>query len=334
MRAIRFRRTLIATSSVLCASLALGACGDSGEKKADSAKSDKNAAGTVTVPTSKGDLEVPLKPVRVAALDNTSFATLKALGVKPVAVPKGLLPDADYQDWQNDSSIKDAGMHFEPKFEAINAAKPDLIIGGYRFADHHDKLSKIAKTIDLAPSDDSEGGYVNSLKTQTESLGKIFGAEDKAKQIVAALDKAQQDAIGATKGEKVFLGVAAAGKVDNGASRIGRLTEPLNLKNVLSAEGEDSTSVHDDSGLAPETIAKLNPDWLIVLDRDAAVGTEDGAKAVSAKKLVDGMEAWDKTTFRKQDQVIYLANDFYLTEGIQAYTDAFGQVATAFKAAG
>ncbi|GAA4688514.1 siderophore ABC transporter substrate-binding protein [Streptomyces chumphonensis] len=334
MRSIRFQKTFVATSSVLCAGLLLSACGDSEENQAGTAKPEKKAAGTVTIPTAEGDLEVPLKPVRVAALDNTSFATLKALGVKPVAVPKGLLPDAGYEDWQSDSSIKDAGMHFEPKFEAINAAEPDLIIGGYRFTEHHDKLSKIAKTVDIAPSDEAEGGYVNSLKTQTESLGKIFGAEDQAKEIVAALDQAQEDAASATKSEKVFLGVVSAGKVDNGASRIGRLTEPLNLVNVLSAEGEDSTSVHDDSGLAPETIAELNPDWLIVLDRDAAVGTEDGAEAVAAKKVVDGTEAWDKTTFRKQDQVIYLGNDFYLTEGIQAYTDAFDQVATAFKAAG
>ncbi|MGW2090120.1 siderophore ABC transporter substrate-binding protein [Streptomyces sp. NPDC001880] len=332
MRTTRFRKTAIVASSVLCAGLVLSACGGSEEKKADSARTEKGAS-TVTVATAEGDLEVPFKPARVAALDNTSFATLKALGVKPVAVPKGLLPDAGYEDWKNDASIKDAGMHFEPKFEAINAAQPDLIIGGYRFADHHDKLSKIAKTVDIAPSDEAEGGYVNSLKTQTEALGKIFDEEAKAEEIVTALDKAQQDAASATKGESVFLGVASAGKVDNAASRIGRLTEPLNLKNVLSAEGEDSTSVHDDSGLAPETIAKLNPDWMIVLDRDAAVGTEDGAKAVAAKKVVDGMEAWDNTTFRKQDQVIYLANDFYLTEGVQAYTDAFNQVATAFNAA-
>ncbi|MER6914087.1 ABC transporter substrate-binding protein [Streptomyces sp. NPDC000594] len=316
------------TGSVLCAGLVLSACGESGTSS-DKGKSE----GKITVATAKGDLEVPLKPTRVAALDNTSFATLKAFGVKPVAVPKQLLP-AGFDDWKNDSSIKDVGTHREPKFEALNAAEPNLIVGGYRFGDHHDKLSKITKTVDVSPSDEAKGGYVASLKTQTETLGKIFGQEAKAKEIVAALDKAEAAAVGATKGESVFLGVASAGKIDNGASRIGRLTQPLNLKNVLSAEGEESTSVHDNSGLAPETIAKLNPDWLIVLDRDAAVGAEPGTEAIAAEKLVNGMEAWDKTTFRKQDQVIYLPGDFYLTEGIHAYTDAFDAVAKSFNAAG
>ncbi|MEV3869777.1 ABC transporter substrate-binding protein [Streptomyces sp. NPDC049906] len=332
MRSIsRFRKTTLVTSSVLCAGLVLSACGESEEKK-DSGKAKSEA--TVTVATAKGDLDVPVKPAKVAALDNTSFATLKAFGVKPVAVPKALLPKEGFEDWQNDSSIKDVGTHREPKFEALNAAEPDVIIGGYRFSDHHDKLAKIATTVDVSPSDEAKDGYVNALKTQTQELGKIFGQEAKAKEIVGALDKAEKDAVAATKGESVFLAVASAGKIDNGASRIGRLSQPLNLKNVLSAEGEDSTSVHNDSGLAPETVAKLNPDWVIMLDRDAAVGTEDGSEAVAAKKIVDGMEAWDKTTFRKQDQVIYLAPDFYLSEGAQAYTDAFNQVATAFTAAG
>ncbi|MFF8958529.1 siderophore ABC transporter substrate-binding protein [Streptomyces sp. NPDC014894] len=328
MRSVRFRKSIVVTSTVLCAGIVLSACGESG-KASDSDKSQ----GEVTVTTAKGELEVPLKPAKVAALDNTSFATLKAFGVKPVAVPKALLPKEGFEDWMNDASIKDVGTHREPKFEALNASEPDLIIGGYRFTDHHDKLSKIGKTIDVAPSDEAKDGYVASLKTQTEQLGKIFGEEAKAKEIVAALDKAQKSAADATKGESVFLAVASAGKVDNGASRIGRLSEPLNLKNVLEAEGEESTSVHDNSGLAPETIAKLNPDWMIMLDRDAAVGPESG-EAIAAKKVVDGMEAWDKTTFRTKDQVIYLSSDFYLTEGIQAYTDSFNTVATAFNAAG
>ncbi|OKH94067.1 ABC transporter substrate-binding protein [Streptomyces uncialis] len=328
MRPVRFRKTVVATGAVLSAGLLLSACGESGS-------SDKGASkGKVTVTTAKGDVEVPKEPARVVALDSTSFATLKAFGVKPVAVPKGLLPDEGFEDWKNDSAIKDAGIHHEPKLEAVNASEPDLIIGGYRFAEHHDKLAKITTTIDVAPSDEAEGGYVNSLKAQTETLGKIFGKEDEAKKIVDGLEKAKSAAAAATKGETVFLGVSSAGKIDNGASRIGRLAEPLNLKNVLSAEDEESTSVHDNSGLAPETLAKLDPDWMILLDRDAAVGTEDGSEPVAAKKIVNGMEAWEKTTFRRQDQVIYLASDFYLTEGAQAYTDAFTAVSTAFDAAG
>lgn len=319
----RLRNSLVAVGAVLVAGLALTSCSNSGT---DRAAPDVKK---ITISSNLGEVQVPLKPVRVAALDNTSFATVKALGVKPVAVPKELLPHRGYDDWKNDSSIKDVGDHREPKLEALNAAKPDLIIGGYRFTEFQEKLSKIATTIDIAPTDEN---YVNSLRKQTETLGKIFGKEEKAKEIVAALDKARDDAAEATHGESVFLGVTSAGKIDNGASRIGRLLEPLHLKNVLSAAGQDSTSVHHNSGLSPETIAQLNPDWMILMDRDGAVA-EANQQTTPAKQLVDGQEAWAKSTFKRKGQVIYLPTDFYLTEGIQAYTAAFNQVATAFNAA-
>ncbi|MFI5617577.1 ABC transporter substrate-binding protein [Streptomyces sp. NPDC051567] len=328
MRHPRFRKTAIITAAAMGSVLGLGACAGQDTDDASGQGAGKAASGqVVTVDTSKGKTEVPLKPVRVAALDNTSFATLKAFGVTPVAAPKPLLPKAGYEDWAKDGKIADAGTHREPLFEAVNAAEPDLIIGGYRFTEHTEKLSKIAKTIDVSPSDEAPGGYVESLKKQTATLGTIFGQEEKARQLIAALDAATSAAGKATNGESVFLGVASAGKVDNGASRIGRLMAPLRLKNVLGAEGQDSSSVHNNSGLAPETIAQLNPDWMILFDRDAAVGTSG---TTPAQALVESQQAWAKTTFRTKNQIVYLAPDFYVTEGIQAYTAAFGQVAEAF----
>ncbi|WP_424214035.1 siderophore ABC transporter substrate-binding protein [Streptomyces sp. BI20] len=329
---MRVRKTVLGTAAALSLVLTLGACGgkDGGAKAADGEKNGDKAASasTVSVDTKNGKVEVPLKPVKVAALDNTSFATLRAFGITPVVAPKPLLPKKGYEDWAGDKKIADAGSHREPLFEAINEAQPDLIIGGYRFGEHTEKLSKIAKTIDIAPSDDSEGGYVEGLKKQTTALGVIFGQEAKAKELVTALDGASDKAAKATKGESVFLAVASAGKVDNGASRIGRLLAPLNLKNVLDG-GKDSNSVHNNSGLAPETIAQLNPDWMILMDRDAATA-KDGQEITPAKKVVESQEAWAKTTFKTKDQIVYLDPDFYVTEGIQAYTDAFDAVHGAF----
>ncbi|GAA2250133.1 iron ABC transporter substrate-binding protein [Streptomyces ruber] len=321
-------RPALAVAALTGTAVLLTGCSSGGDGQAEA----KGSGEEVTIATNLGEQSVPKAPERVAALDNTSFATLKALGVKPVAVPKGLLPANGFEDWAEDDSIADVGTHREPKFEELNAAEPDLIIGGYRFGDHQDQLAKIADTIDVAPSDDAESGYVESLKTQTETLGKIFGKEEQAADIVEALDTAEQAAVDATDGESVFLGVVTAGKVDNGASRIGRLAEPLNLKNVLGGEGQEDTSVHNDSGLAPETIAQLNPDWMILMDRDAAVA-EEGQETTAAKTLVEGQEAWKNTTFREKNQVIYLPADFYVTEGAQAYTNAFQEVADAFEKA-
>jgi iron complex transport system substrate-binding protein len=314
---------LAAGGVLIAATLLLSGC-------AAEAEAETAAATSVAIDTNLGNVEVPVEPLRVAALDNTSFETLKAFGIEPVALPKPLLPKKGFEEWFDDADILDAGSHREPNLEAISEAEPDLIIGGLRFADFQDDLAKIALTIDISPSDTAEEGYVETLKKQTETLGEIFNKQGEAAAIIAELDEATDAAASATDGETVFLANSTAGKIDNGAGRIGRLLEPLDLKDVFASEDLESDSVHADSGLAPETVAQANPDWVIVLDRDAA--TAQG-EYTPAKQVIAAQEAWADTTFAKNDQVIYLDRFFYVTEGIQAYTDAFKQIAKAFDAA-
>ena len=54
--------------------------------------------------------------------------------------------------------------------------------------------------------------------------------------------------------------------------------------------------------LTPEQVAKLNPDWLFVIDRDAATGRPN---AVAPQKILTGT-ALKKTTAVKKGQVVYL----------------------------
>ncbi|MEZ0165307.1 siderophore ABC transporter substrate-binding protein [Kineococcus sp. LSe6-4] len=328
LRPTRRRSAVVALSALLVLTACGGGSADTAGPASGSASgSASGPAQTTTVSTNLGDREVPADPVRVAALDNTSFQTLLDLGITPVAVPKGLLPRSGFEAWADDADIADAGNHREPVLEAISEAEPDLIIGGYRFQDYQGDLEKIATTIDIAPADDSEGGYVEGLKAQTTTLGEIFGKQDEAARLVAEFERAEQEAAAQTSGESVFLAVASGGRIDNGASRIGRIIEPLQLTNVLAAEGD---SIHHDSGLAPETIAQLNPDWMIVMDRDAGTGESD---ATPARQLIAAQEAWENTTFVTRDHVVHLPPTFYVTEGIQAYTEVYDQIASAFRAA-
>ncbi|MCW4384724.1 ABC transporter substrate-binding protein [Salinibacterium sp. SYSU T00001] len=286
-------------------------------------------ATTVTIETNTGAVEVPVDPERVAVLDNSAFATLLEWGVEPVAVPKPLLPPEGFEDWAENEEILDAGGHWEPNLEAVSEAEPDLIIGGLRFADYSDELSSIATVVDIAPSEESEGGYVEGLRAQTEALGQIFDREEEAAELIAELDEAAAAASEATNGETVFLANSSGGKIDNGAGRISRILDEVDLVDVFATQDLDSDSVHADSGLAPETVAQANPDWMIVLDRDAIAAE---GEYTPAKQIVEGQEAWASTTFMSEGQIIYLAPDFYVTEGIHAYTDVYLQIAEAFSA--
>ena len=308
-------RTSMLVAASAASMLVLTAC-------SESTSDATSGTDTISVETANGQVDVPVNPVRVAALDNTSLETLRAFGVEPVALPKPILPDQGFEDWVADEEILDVGSHREPNLEVVSEAEPDLIVGGYRFADYTEELSKIAPTIDISPTDED---FVQSLKTQTEKLGTIFGKEEQAEQIIAELDEAEQNAAAQTTGQTVFLANVNGGKIDNGAQRIGRIVEPLNLTDVFAGDEGD---IHGDSGLAPETIAQADPEWVIVLDRDAAAGEGD---ASPASAVFAAQEAFENTTFMTEDQVIYLDPFFYTREGIQAYTEAYESIATEFE---
>ena len=64
--------------------------------------------------------------------------------------------------------------------------------------------------------------------------------------------------------------------------------------------------------LTPEQVAKLNPDWLFVIDRDAATGRPN---AVAPQKILTGT-ALKKTTAVKKAVVYLPAAEVYLSGGI------------------
>lgn len=282
---------------------------------------DDAAVETVTIASNLGEVDVPVQPERIAVLDNTAMETLLAWDITPVAIPEQLVSPDRFATWVEDDGIADVGTHREPDFEALAESAPDLIIGGYRFAEYQDDLAAIAPTIDIAGSEEHEGGWVESLRAQTTTLGAIFDREDEAAAIVAELDAAVDAAATAAEGKTVFLGIVNGGKLDNGAERLSRMSGPIGMTDVFAGEAGD---IHQDSGLAPETIAQADPEWAIVLDRDAAAGAAD---AQPAREVIEANPALAGTGFVQEGRIVYLEDDFYRTEGAQAYTRAFDQIA-------
>ena len=81
-----------------------------------------------------------------------------------------------------------------------------------------------------------------------------------------------------------------------------------------------------------EAIAESDPDWLLVMDRDAAIAPdEEGFKP--AEKLIRGNEALADVTAVTEDNVVIMPTDTYLNEGIQTYTEFFNAFADELEAA-
>lgn len=283
---LRLLAALAATSV-----FALAACGSNTEDDGAAA-----ASGTrITVKHAQGETEIPVNPKKVISFDMPSVDTLNELNVEVAGLPKDNLPD--FLSKYKDNKYVDAGTLFEPNYEAVNAAQPDLIIVGGRSAAAYEKLSQIAPTIDLTIN---QKDWLNSFTEVTKTLGRIFqreAAADEALQTInSKIEKVKAQA--ANKGTGLIV-LTTGGKVSayGPGSRFGIIHDVLG---VTPAESNVKSSTHGES-ISFEYIRDKNPDWLFVVDRDAATGEKaDAAKKVLDNALVAKTKAW------QSNQVIYL----------------------------
>lgn len=270
---------------------------------------------------SKGETSVPLKPKKVIALDLASLDTLNALGVEVSGVPTARFPE--YLAKYGSDKYEKVGTLFEPNYEAVNAAAPDLIIVGGRSSAKYPDLAKIAPTIDMTvdPKD-----YVGSVKKNVQTLAKIFDKQVEADAQIAKLDKAMADlkkeAAGAGKG---LLILTTGGKMSayGPGSRFGLLHTDFGV--VPAVEGLATTN--HGQAVSSEFILKTNPDWLFVIDRDGATGRAAGAaQRVLDNELVTQTNAW------KKNQVVYLdpVNWYLIGGGLTAMQASADQITKAF----
>lgn len=333
----RLTRTASIAALTLGAALVLSACSSGAPEDSADASGANEAAGTIVITDNHGEVEVPVDPVTVVALDNTSFDTLEAWDVDLAAVPKGVMGSA-WPGYTDDADVADVGNHIEPDLEVIVAAQPDLIIGGYRFGSYYDQIKEQnpqAAVIELAPREGED--QFEELKRQTEILGQIFDREDDAAALNDGLDAAIAGAKDAYNGTDTVMAVnTSAGQIGYLAPVVGRGLGPvfpaLGWQPALEVDG--ATDDHQGDDINVEAIADSNPDWIVALDRDAAFAPEEReAGSEPADELLTNSEALQNVTAVQQDRIVILDPNFYLTEGIQAYTELFGQLEEAFSAA-
>ncbi|TQR28865.1 siderophore ABC transporter substrate-binding protein [Lysinibacillus sphaericus] len=321
--------------------LMLVACSDSSNKSNQESKpNEDNGSKEVAKPASveitdaHGTVTVPVNPKNVVALDNRTFETLADWKIELAAVPKDVMPaDSPYV---SDESVQNIGNHREPNLEIIAAANPELVIVGQRFADYYEEIKKLvpnAVVIDLNVDVSEETAtpgenLVNGLKNSTIALGKIFDKNEEAKQVVADFDKVIENAKSAYNGkDKVMSVIVGGGDIGFAAPHSGRVWGPMYeiFGWAPALEVADSTSDHKGDEVSVEAIAQSNPDWLFVLDRDAAISGEKDS--VPAQDVIANAPALQKTTAVSKKHIIYAPADTYTNESIQTYIELFENLA-------
>ena len=272
------------------------------------------------VETASGPVELE-RPERVAVYDIAALDTLTALGVNVVGRPdKVYLPGLSGET----EDIPIVGTLFEPDLEALNAAEPDLVVVASRSSGMVEATRRVAPTIDMTLDG---ADLVAETRRQIADYGRLFGREDAARALTAEIDTAAERARAAAVDKGDALIVLTNGpkiSVYGETSRFGWLHRELGIP---PAAGDLSAAVHGEA-VSFEFIAETDPDWLIVLDRAAAIGSgEAGARATLDNDLVARTSAWSN------GRVVYMpAAEFYIAPGgartlvtlLDAVADGFG----------
>lgn len=285
---------------------------------------DSAHAGGVMVHHAMGETEVKKDPNVVATLDVSALDTLSAIGVDVQGVPNDIfVPYLHKFDGQKYPKV---GSVFEPDYEALNAMAPDLIIVGGRSSPKYGEVSRIAPTIDLTP--DLKNRLGSTIK-YAEELGEIFGKQKEVSERVTKLRQSVEsvkEKAGATGTGLLVMTTGGKMSAMGPGTWFGMLYDTFGIKPAVK---DLDTSFHGQI-VSPEFVLETDPDWLFVIDRDAAIG-QAGA---SAKQVVDN-ELIRQTKAWKMGHVVYLdpVNWYIVSDGLIAMQAMADELSKALSSA-
>ena len=339
----RPRRGIVAASLTALA-LTLAACSaddaatdasadaSSGTESATESGTDATGAEEVTVEDNHGAVTVSVPPQTVVATDNRTFETLADWGIELAAAPVSLM--SGELAYKTDESIVDLGSHTEPDLEAVVAVNPDLIVNGQRFAQYYPDFTTLAPEAAIVELDPREGEPLDEeLRRQITTLGTVFGKESEAEALVQEFD----DAIAAVTenydpSQTVMAVITSGGSINYSAPTTGRTLGPVfDILGLTPALQADGSTDHQGDDISVEAIADSNPDWILVMDRDAAVSGNTGEEYTPANDLIADSPALQNVTAVQEGNIVYLPQDTYVNEGIQTYTEFFDSFAEALS---
>ena len=256
------------------------------------------------------ELEVPYDPQRIAILDMASLDILDALGVGDRVVGTASTRLEYLQDYINDE-IANLGTIKEAALEAVMACEPDVIFISGRLSSSYDTLSEIAPVVFLAT--DTELGIVESVRRNAATIASMFGLEDQVDELMAGFDARIQALQAVSEGQTAIVGMCTSGSfnVPGNDGRCSIIGVEAGFENI-GVDANIDTSTHGNEA-SFEFIVEKAPDYIFVMDRDAAIGT-DGAKLareIMENELVMGTDAY------KNGNIVYLAHPavWYTAEG-------------------
>ena len=275
----------------------------------------------VTVTDANGEeVEVNKNPEKVVVFDYGVADILHNMDVEIVGLAKGTgLPEL--LSYYDDEKYANVGGLKEPDFEAIKALNPDFIIISGRQADMIEDFQEIAPTINLGTDGTN---YLASFKSNVESLGKIFGKEDKVSKLVSDIETKVAD-LNKTVTEKGISAITVLTNEGNlsvfsGESRFGIIYNELGFTNP---DSNIEASTHGQQ-VSFEYFLEHDAEYIFVVDR----GTVTGGESTSLDN-----DIIKNTNAYKNGKIINLSADVWYTiaGGIDSTNTMLDEIANAIK---
>ncbi len=315
------KRKLITLILACTMAFSLAACGS---KEAENTSGKAQTAGneetsepeTVTITSLDGNgeetqVEVPYRPERAALLDMASLDIIDSIGEGDCVVGSATTSLDYLQDYVTNENIKKLGTIKEADLEAVMESEPDVIFIGGRLSASYDALSEIAPVVYL--STDSEKGVVESVRSNAETIAAIFGKEDKVEELMAGFDKRIQTLAEFAENKTAIIGMCTSGgfNILGNDGRCSLIGNEIGFENI-GVDSNVDTSTHGNEA-SFEFVVERNPEYIFVMDRDAAINTEGAqlAQEIVENELVKGTDAY------KNGHIVYLEHPavWYTAEG-------------------
>ena len=271
---------------------------------------------TVTIKSLNGnkeetDLEVPYDAQRIAVMDMAALDILDSLGLGDRVVGSSSTSLDYLQDYVTNESVSNLGTIKEADMEAVMACEPDVIFIGGRLSSSYDALSEIAPVVFL--STDTEIGVVESVRKNASTIASMFGVEDHVDSLMSGFDT-RIEALAAFAADKTaIVGMCTSGSFNvlGNDGRCSIIGVEVGFENI-GVDAEIDTSTHGNEA-SFEFIVEKAPNYIFVMDRDAAIGTDGAqlAQEIMENELVMGTDAY------KNGNIVYLEHPavWYTAEG-------------------
>lgn len=259
----------------------------------------------ITIVHAKGETKVKKNAKKVVVFDIGTLETYQELGIPVIGVTNSVptyLPE-----YRSDKYAK-LGSIMSPDLEKIKALNPDLILISGRQNSAYEELAKIAPTVFLGVDTKD---YWESFESNVRTIAKIHGKEGLAEQKLGELRRKRDLVRAKTANDAsktlVVMHVRGGHTVYGEKSRFGFPHDVLGLREARAVDASTHTGFRVPEGF----VADVNPEYILLIDRDSAVGA-DAVRKPTDELLSDEMK---QTTAYKNRKIVDLPGNVWYVSG-------------------